>query len=146
MKRTTGIVAALAAVGLTLTGCSTAASQNRDSAATLVTKTAEAYPTGPVHLVMWWWGKQEAPGAKKWLADTVAGYQQKHPNVTIDTVLQTTDRLIPAFQAAASAKQGPDIEYFWGGIYFQQPAWSGQIQPVSDYIAPEESPWPRWLS
>lgn len=29
MKRTTGIIAALAAVGLTLTGCSATASQNR---------------------------------------------------------------------------------------------------------------------
>lgn len=139
MKRTTGIIAALAAVGLTLTGCSTAASQNRGSAAKLVTKTAEAaYPTGPVHLVMWWWGEQEAPGAKKWLAETVAAYEQKHPNVKIDTVLQTTDGLIPAFQAAAAAKQGPDLQYFWGGINAQQPAWSGQILPVSDYIAPEE--------
>lgn len=138
MKRTVTIIAALAAAGIALAGCSSGASQSRDSAAQLTTKTAGAYPSGPVHLVMWWWGDQEAPGAKKWLAQTVAAYEKQHPNVTIDTVLQTTDGLIPAFQAAAAAKQGPDIQYFWGGIYSQQPAWSGQILPVSDYIAPDE--------
>lgn len=134
MRRTTGIIAAVIAASLTMAGCSSQASQSRGNAATLAAKTAGAYPTGPVHLVMWYWGEQEAPGAKKWLTETVAAYEKQHPNVTIDTVLQTTDSLIPAFQAAAAAKQGPDLQYFWGGIYSQQPAWSGQILPVSDYI------------
>lgn len=134
MRRTTGIMAAVVAAALTLTACSSAASKNRGAAATLTTKTAGAYPTGPVNLVMWYWGEQEAPGAKKWLAETVAAYEKQHSNVKIQTVLQTTDGLIPGFQAAAAAKQGPDLQYFWGGIYSQQPAWSQQILPVSDFI------------
>src|ERR1043166_5068091 len=77
---------------------------------------AEPFPTGPVKLTMWWWGEQEAAGAKKWLADTVALYHKRHPNVTIKTVLQTTNGLVPAFKAAAAAKKGPDLQYFWGGI------------------------------
>jgi len=80
----------------------------------------QAFPTEDVTLTMWWWGEQEAPGAKQWLADTVKAYEAKHSNITIKTVLQTTDGLIPSFEAAAAAKQGPDIEYFWGGIYSQQ--------------------------
>ena len=84
-------------------------------------------PSGPIHLTMWWWGQQEAPGASAWLAQTIAAYHKLHPNVTISTVLQTTNGLIPAFDAAAKAGQGPDIEYFWGGIYSQEPGWAGNI-------------------
>jgi ABC-type glycerol-3-phosphate transport system substrate-binding protein len=87
---------------------------------------------------MWWWGEQEAPGATKWLEDTIAAYKAEKPNITIDTVLQTTDGLMPAFEAAAAAKQGPDLQYFWGGVYSQQPFWDGSIVPVSDYIPADE--------
>jgi ABC-type glycerol-3-phosphate transport system substrate-binding protein len=97
-----------------------------------------AYPTGPVHLEMWWWGEQEAAGAKGWVADTIKLYEQKHPNVTIKPVLQTTDGLVPSFKAAAAAKRGPDIQYFWGGIWSLEDAWSGATVPVSDYIPPTE--------
>jgi raffinose/stachyose/melibiose transport system substrate-binding protein len=97
-----------------------------------------AYPTGPVNLTMWWWGETEAAGAKKWLNDTIALYHKKHPNVTIKTVLQTTDGLIPAFKAAAAAKKGPDLQYFWGGIWSLDDAWAGNTKPVSDYIPRSE--------
>lgn len=92
----------------------------------------------PVNLTMWWWGEQEAAGAKKWLAETIRLYQRKHPNVRIKTVLQTTDGLIPAFKAAAAAKKGPDIQYFWGGIWSLDDAWAGNTKPVSDYIPRSE--------
>jgi raffinose/stachyose/melibiose transport system substrate-binding protein len=93
-----------------------------------------AFPTGPVKLTMWWWGEQEAAGAKKWLNDTIALYNKRHPNVTIKPVLQTTDGLVPAFKAAAAAKKGPDIQYFWGGIWSLEDAWAGNTKAVSDYI------------
>lgn len=101
-------------------------------------KTPSAYPTGPVTLTMWWWGEQEAAGAKSWLAQTVKLYEQKHANVTIKTVLQTTDGLVPAFKAAAAAHKGPDIQYFWGGIWSLEDAWAGSTKPVSDYIPASE--------
>ena len=98
----------------------------------------KAFPTKPVTLTMWWWGEQEAPGAQAWLDKAVIDYKKKRPNVTIKTVLQTTDGLIPAFSAAAAAKSGPDLQYFWGGIYSQQPGWDGHIAPVSDHIPASE--------
>lgn len=97
-----------------------------------------AHTAGPVNLTMWWWGEQEAAGAKGWLADTVKLYEKKHPNVTIKTVLQTTDGLVPAFKAAAAAKKGPDLQYFWGGIWALEDAWAGSTKPVSDYIPASE--------
>jgi len=101
-------------------------------------KSSRAYPTGPVNLTMWWWGEDEAKGAKNWLAQTVKLYQKKHPNVTIKTVLQTTNGLIPAFKAAAAAKKGPDIQYFWPAIWTLEDAWAGNTRPVSDYIPKQE--------
>jgi multiple sugar transport system substrate-binding protein len=104
---------------------------------TQATGTTE-FPTEPVKLVMWWWGEQEAAGAEQWLKETIDLYREKHPNVTIEPVLQTTDGLIPAFKAAAAAKEGPDIQYFWGGIWSLEDAWAGHTKPVSDYIPEEE--------
>ena len=101
-------------------------------------KSQQVFPTEPVNLTMWWWGEQEAAGAKKWLSDTIALYHKKHPNVTIKPVLQPTDGLIPAFKAAAAAKKGPDLQYFWGGIWALEDAWAGNTKPVSDYIPRSE--------
>jgi multiple sugar transport system substrate-binding protein len=102
------------------------------------TTSSHQFPTGPVNLTMWWWGEQEAAGAKKWLSDTIALYNKRHPNVKIKTVLQTTDGLIPAFKAAAAAKKGPDLQYFWGGIWSLDDAWAGNTRAVSDYIPRSE--------
>lgn len=117
------------------------------AAAALLGSTASAAPTARraqqdssanVNLTMWWWGEQEAAGAKNWLAQTIKLYEKKHPTVSIKTVLQTTDGLIPAFKAAAAAKKGPDIQYFWGGIWSLDDAWLGNTKPVSDYIPKSE--------
>jgi raffinose/stachyose/melibiose transport system substrate-binding protein len=102
------------------------------------TTSTKAFPTGPVNLTMWWWGEQEAAGAKGWLNQTIALYEKKHPNVKIKTVLETTDGLIPAFKAAAAAKKGPDIQYFWGGIWSLGDAWANNTKPISDYIPKSE--------
>lgn len=93
---------------------------------------------GPVTLTMWWWGDQEAAGLKDFVAESVSKYEAAHPNITIKTVLQSTDNLMPNFAAAAKAQKGPDIEYRWGGIWGLQDAWDGNLAPVSDYIPADE--------
>lgn len=131
------VMASLAA--LTLGACGSGSSDRSPSSDdSSRPASAQAFPTKPVQMTMWWWGEQEAPGAKKWLQQAVDAYHKVHPNVTITTNLQTTDGLVPSFEAAAAAKKGPDIQYFWGGIYSQQPGWKGQITPVSDYIPAAE--------
>lgn len=130
MQRKLGIVAVATALAVVLASAGTAARS--------ATSASSAFPTGPVDLTMWWWGEQEAAGAKKWLNDTIALYQKKHPNVKIKAVLQTTDGLIPSFKAAAAAKKGPDLQYFWGGIWSLDDAWAGNTLPVSDYIPKSE--------
>jgi raffinose/stachyose/melibiose transport system substrate-binding protein len=108
------------------------------SAARPTARGAQQDSSANVNLTMWWWGEQEAAGAKNWLAQTIKLYEKKYPNVSIKTVLQTTDGLIPAFKAAAAAKKGPDIQYFWGGIWSLDDAWLGNTKPVSDYIPKSE--------
>ncbi len=93
---------------------------------------------GTTNLVMWWWGDQEAAGLKGYLDQSVALYEKAHPEIQISTVLQSTDNLVPAFTAAAQAKKGPDIQYFWGGIYSMEPYWSGSTTPIQDLVGPEE--------
>ncbi|HVR13198.1 MAG TPA: extracellular solute-binding protein [Gaiellaceae bacterium] len=108
------------------------------SAARPTARSAQQDSSANVNLTMWWWGEQEAAGAKNWLAQTIKLYEKKHPTVSIKTVLQTTDGLIPAFKAAAAAKKGPDIQYFWGGIWSLDDAWLGNTKPVSDYVPKSE--------
>lgn len=117
---------------------STAASSETTQATTQTTAAAETTSGEPIKLVFWWWGEQEAPGLEKWLKETVDLYQKAHPNITIETVLQSTDTLISAFKSAAAAQQGPDLQYFWGGIFTIEDAWAGNIVPVSDYIPEDE--------
>jgi len=124
--------AVLAAVVAIAAGCGSSSGDSSGSGST------PASSTGPVKLTMWWWGDQEAAGMKNFVADSVQKYEAEHPNITIDTVLQSTDNLMPNFTAAAKAKQGPDIEYRWGGIWNLQDAWDGNLAAVSDYIPQDE--------
>ena len=133
IKTTLVALVTVGALGLTACGGGSGAGGAQPSGGS-----PSAFPTQQINLTLWWWGEQEAPGAKKWLTETIAKYKVKRPNVSITPVLQTTDGLVPSFQAAAAAKKGPDIQYFWGGIYSQQPGWSGDIVPVSDYIPASE--------
>src|ERR1035437_7787068 len=153
MKNIAKIITALTLFGLILSGYApavtpTAAPAPATSApapatsapvpATAAPATAAPTTAAPIHLVVWWWGEQEAPGAQKWMDETVADYEKLHPNVTIETVLQSTDSLIPAFTSAAAAKSGPDIQYFWGGTYTLEPAWQGALIPINNLIPADE--------
>ena len=132
VKRRTVIFAVLAAVVAIAAGCGSSSGDSSGGGST------PASSSGPVKLTMWWWGDQEAAGMKNFVADSVQKYEAAHPNITIDTVLQSTDNLMPNFTAAAKAKQGPDIEYRWGGIWNLQDAWDGNLAAVSDYIPQDE--------
>jgi raffinose/stachyose/melibiose transport system substrate-binding protein len=95
-------------------------------------------------LTMWWWGDQEAQGLKGFVADSVKKYEALHPDIKITTTLQSTDNLVPAFEAAAAAKKGPDIEYFWGGINTLEDGWAGNIKPISDLLP--QSEWKHYIN
>jgi multiple sugar transport system substrate-binding protein len=109
------------------------------SAATEAPKPTEAPAAAePITLTVWYWGEQEAPGMKDFMEEAVKVYMKENPTITVNAVLQESDSLYPAFRAAAEAKQGPDIQFFWGGIFTLEDAMLGNLAPVSDYWTPEE--------
>lgn len=91
----------------------------------------------PVNLKLWWWGEEEAPGIGKWLEATIAKYRAIHPNITIETTQQTADSVVPTFEAAAAANQGPDIAFVWSGGLGMPYVWKGYLAPLNDYIDPK---------
>lgn len=133
------VIALLFACGAVVAGCGGSdGGTDGGGSDTEMFPTGKEIPAEPVELTMWWWGEQEAKGATGWLKETIKMYQEEHPNVTIKPTLQTTDGLVPAFQTAAKAGRGPDIQYFWGGIWGLENAFDGTIRAVSDYIPEEE--------
>lgn len=156
MSRAFRSIATLVLLGLIVAACGSPATSAPATSAPATSAPATSAPatsapattapttSAPVKLVVWWWGEQEAPGAQKWLDETVAKYTEAHPNVTFETVLQSTDTLVPAFQSAAAAKQGPDIQYFWGGVWTLENAWSGALIPLDDLIPKDE--WDHYIN
>ncbi|MHB1345889.1 MAG: ABC transporter substrate-binding protein [Candidatus Humimicrobiaceae bacterium] len=143
------LVAVIVISTFSLAGCATAATDTTAAAAETTAAAAEepaettaaaAETTSgePVKLVIWWWGEQEAPGLEGYMKESTDMYTAAHPNVTFDLVLQSTESLVEAFRAAGAAGEGPDIQYFWGGIYTIEDAWNDFIVPISDYLPAEE--------
>lgn len=95
-------------------------------------------------LTFWYWAESDAPGANKWMDETVEAYKEKNPDLTINVVPQSTDTLISSFQAAASANQGPDIASQWATGPVLSQVWNDAVAPISDYVAQEEID--QWLN
>ncbi len=106
-----GVLAVLA--GLVLAACGGSSGGSSSSAAGTTAAaggaTSAAASNEKVDLTFWFWGDADAPGANAAMADAVKAYEAAHPNVTIKVVEQATDTFIATFQAAAAAKNGPDI-------------------------------------
>jgi len=129
---------------------STTAPTTAPTTATAAT-TAPAAPTPapseaakPVSLEFWYWAESDAPGADKWMAETVAEYKKIKPNVTVNVVPQSADTLISAFQTAAASKSGPDIASQWATGPVLSFVWSDSIAPISDLVPADEIS--HWLN
>lgn len=90
--------------------------------------------SGPVDVLVWYWGEQEAPGMKSFMTKAVAKYNGMQSKVKVTAVLQSSDSLYSAFAAAAQAGKGPDIQYLWGGTQALGDVWLGYCAPLSDHI------------
>ncbi len=104
----------------------------------------EAPKEEPISLTFWYWAESDAPGADAWMKETVEAYKKIKPNVSIEVVPQSTDTLISAFQAAATAKSGPDIASQWATGPVMGFVWQDALVPVSDYVPAAELD--NWLN
>ena len=138
------VVIILALLVMVFAGCK-ATTSVETKAATETTAAAETTAAKePVKITMWWWGEQDVPGLEGYINEVIIPeYTSIHPNVTVEAVLQGTDEAIPAFKAAAQAKEGPDIATLWYGVYWYEDLWAGNTEPISDFIKPEEMD--HWL-
>ena len=130
VRRLIGTAAVAVAMVVALAACGGDGSS--DSTATT------ADPNAKADLTMWFWGELDAPGANAWLKGAADAYQTEHPNVTIKIVEQATDTFIESFQAAASAKKGPDIAAQWATGPVLTQVWGGAIAPLSDLVPADE--------
>lgn len=89
-------------------------------------------------LTVWYWGEQEAPGYKAYMEEMVKRYQDLHPGIKVEAVLQESDTMYSAFRTAESAGEGPDVQYLWGGTQALEDVWLGNVAPISDYVTEEQ--------
>jgi multiple sugar transport system substrate-binding protein len=94
---------------------------------------ASAAQQDKLDMSLWWWADDPAFG--KWVTETAQKFTEKNPNITIKPLQQATDSVISQFTAAAAAKQPPDVQFFFNGIYHMENVWLGYIEPLNDLIA-----------
>ena len=140
-KKPLFVLSLLLMASILLSACATTAQTPAAQPQAPAATEAPAQPAAteePLTLTVWYWGEQEAPGMKDFMENAVQIYMKENPNITVNAVLQESDSLYPAFRAAAEAKEGPDIQFFWGGIFTLEDAWLGNLAPISDYWSAEE--------
>ena len=95
---------------------------------------------GKTELTLWWWGEEDVPGSKAWLEQTVEAYEKENPDITIEMVQQTSDQLVPAWEASIQAGEGADIQFLWTGTYTLMYAWDEANRSLADLteLIPEE--------
>jgi multiple sugar transport system substrate-binding protein len=151
MKATIFRVLSLAVIlALALTACgggaATPAATQPAAQQPAATQAATSGSSGgaPVELTFWYWAESDAPGADKWMADTVEAYKKVKPNVKVTVVPQSTDTLISAFQSAVTAGSGPDIASQWATGPVLGFVWQDALVPINDYVPASEMD--NWLN
>jgi raffinose/stachyose/melibiose transport system substrate-binding protein len=90
---------------------------------------------GKITLTLWWLGNQEVPGIEAWMKETIAKYQKLHPNVTVKTVVESTDTWTQTQKTACKGGSGPDLWYNWAGTWSLEQVWSGCTVPNESVLS-----------
>lgn len=126
---------------IVLAGCGSSSSSGGSSStgsASASTGLGSSYPAskaGKSTLTIWWLGNQEIPGIETWMKHAISAYEAQNPNVTVNTVLESTDTYTTTQKTACRSGAGPDIWYNWGGIWSLEVAWQGCTIPNEDVLS-----------
>lgn len=93
---------------------------------------------GEASLTLWWLGNQEVPGIEDWMKESVAAYQKLYPNITVKTVLQSTDTYPTTQATACKGGEGPDLWYNWGGVWSLEKVWAGCTVANEEALSAED--------
>jgi multiple sugar transport system substrate-binding protein len=139
MRRTplAAALGALAVIALLVVTATSAVAGSGRASDTLGSQ-YDASKAGTSTLTVWWLGNQEIPGIEAWMKDTIAKYQKLHPNVTVKTVLQSTDTYTTTQKTACKGGSGPDVWYNWGGTWSLESSWAGCTVPNEVALAPAD--------
>lgn len=88
-------------------------------------------------LDFWWWGEDEAPGLGSWLEQACSAFKTKCGD-EVRLRLLRHDEVLPGFPAAMEAGEGPDLHFFWNGIYLVDHVWRGFVAPLDGLLEPDE--------
>lgn len=130
-RRRSGPLAVAAVVGLVaLAGCGSSSSNSSSSSGGgSLGSNYNVASAGKSTLNIWWLGNQEIPGIETWMKNAIAAYEKLHPNVTVNTVLESTNTYTTTQKTACRSGAGPDIWYNWGGVWSLEVAWLGCTVP-----------------
>ena len=132
-------------LALILSGCGGGTTPPAQPAAPATPATQPAAASAEqVEITFWYWAESDAPGADKWMAETVDAYKKVKPNVKVTVVAQSTDTLIRAFQSAVTAGSGPDIASQWATGPVMGFVWQDALRPIDDYVKADEMS--NWLN
>jgi multiple sugar transport system substrate-binding protein len=85
-----------------------------------------------------WSNSGDIPGAGDWFAELAEKYNQQNPNITAEVAEHTIDQLMPAWQAAVESQSGPDVQFFWSGVWCLEDVWAGNLEDLSQYVPQSE--------
>src|SRR5262245_46266579 len=105
---------------------------------------APARRGGGDELKVWYLASGVDPGADKRNWQESARIYQQETGKPVKLVAQSLDNFIPAWKSALAAKQGPDLQYLWEGVYTLEDAWRNNLEPFSKYLKPNETN--HWLA
>lgn len=123
-------LACIATLGV-LAGCGSSSSSSTSGSGSNAAL-GSSYPVakaGKSTLTIWWLGDQEIPGIEGWMKRAIANYEKTNPNVTVNTVLESTSTYTTTQKTACRSGAGPDIWYNWGGVWSLEVAWLGCTVP-----------------
>lgn len=127
-KRSTMMIAAVAATALLLTGCSAGQATSKGL-------TAGKVPDAKTTLTVWSFLPGNYDNGKKAYDDVISGFEAKYPQVTVKLKNMPYPTYFDQVRNATVARKGPDVVTMYGGA--QAYSYKNGLQPLQNAMSPD---------